>query len=128
MRIAGRGGSGTGTNAGEASVTFTGTAADINAALTTLSYQGDLDFNGTDTLNVTVSDQGNTGSGGALTDSGSIDIVVQAVNDQPHLTLPADQSVNEDASLAIGGIAVSDVDANGGDLQVTLSVSSGTLS
>ncbi len=117
----------TGTGAGDASVTFTGTVADINAALTTLSYQGNLNFNGTDTLSVTVNDQANTGSGGALTDTGSFDIAVQAVNDQPHLTLPADQSVNEDTSLAISGISVADVDANGGDVEVTLSVGSGTL-
>ena len=34
-------------------MTITGTAAQINAALAGLSYTGNLDFNGSDTLTVT---------------------------------------------------------------------------
>ncbi len=117
----------TGTGAGDASMTFSGSVADLNAALATLVYQGQLDFHGTDTLSVHVSDLGNTGAGGPLIDSGSLDIVVQAINDHPVLTLPADQSVSEDTSLAISGLTVSDVDADGLPLQVTLTVGNGTL-
>ncbi len=117
----------TGDGTDDASLVFTGSLTDINTALATLSYKGDLNYVGTDTLNVTVNDQGNTGSGGALQDTGSVDIDVLAVNDQPTLTLPADTSVSEDTSLAISGIAIADVDAASGALQVTLSVSNGTL-
>ncbi len=117
----------TGDGSDDASLVFTGSLTDINTALATLSYQGNLNYVGTDTLNVTVNDQGNTGSGGALQDTGSVDIDVLAVNDQPTLTLPADTSVSEDTSLAISGIAIADVDAASGALQVTLSVSNGTL-
>ncbi len=111
----------------DASMTFTGTVTDLNAALATLSYRGNLDFHGTDTLSISVDDQNNTGLGGALSDSGSLNIDVQAVNDPPQLTLPADQSVNEDTDLALTGIALGDVDAGAGSLQVTLSVNDGTL-
>ena len=64
-------------------MTFTGTVGDINAALATLSYQGNQDFNGTDTLNLSVNDQGNTGLGGAKTDSGAIAISVAATANPP---------------------------------------------
>ncbi|MEE1864922.1 VCBS domain-containing protein [Pseudomonas auratipiscis] len=56
------------------------------------------------------------------------------VNDAPVNTLPGSQSGNEDAPLAIPGISVSDVDAernpnvNGRAIQVTLTVTHGTLS
>ena len=37
-------------------MTIAGTAAQINAALAGLSYTGNLDFNGSDTLTVTTTD------------------------------------------------------------------------
>ena len=37
-------------------MTITGTAAEINAALTGLAYTGNLNFNGADTLTVATSD------------------------------------------------------------------------
>src|SRR5207248_5191361 len=38
---------------GSAAMTVTGTLADVNAALATLTYRGDPNFNGPDTLTVT---------------------------------------------------------------------------
>ncbi len=117
-----------GTAPGDASLTFTGTVDHVNAALATLAYQGDLDYNGADSLDVNVSDQGNTGSGGVLVDSGAVAINIAAVNDQPHVTLPGAQSAVEDTSLDIHGLSVSDVDSDdGGELAVTLTVQHGTL-
>ncbi len=117
-----------GTAPGDASLTFTGTVDHVNAALATLAYQGDLDYNGADSLDVNVSDQGNTGSGGVLVDGGAVAINIAAVNDQPHVTLPGAQSAVEDTSLDIHGLSVSDVDSDdGGELAVTLTVQHGTL-
>lgn len=65
------------------SLTITGSLADLNTALATLSYQGSLDYNGTDALIVTVNDLGNTGSGGAKTSATTIYLEVNAVNDAP---------------------------------------------
>ena len=50
----------------DTSMTFTGTATDINAALNGLLYETTLDYNGSDTLTITTNDNGNTGTAGAL--------------------------------------------------------------
>ena len=78
------------TGNGTASVTITGTAAQINAALAGLAYTGNPNFNGADTLTVATSD-------GTATDTDTIAITVNAVNDPPVLNLDADSST-------IGGV------------------------
>ena len=50
------------------SMTLTGTLTDINTALLGMTYDSDNHFNGIATVNISVNDLGNTGSGGALTD------------------------------------------------------------
>src|SRR5204863_9392 len=52
----------------DATMTFTGTVANINAALNGLTYLGNANYNGPDTLTLNTNDQGNTGIGGALSD------------------------------------------------------------
>src|SRR5207247_9688357 len=62
-------GNGTGT------VTATATLAKINATLanaTGVTYRAVQDYNGSDTLTVLANDNGNTGSGGALTDTKTV--------------------------------------------------------
>ncbi len=103
---------------GTASVTITGTAAQINAALVGLTYTGNLNFNGADTLTVATSD-------GTATDTDMIAITVNAVNDAPINTVPVAQSVAEDATLLIAGVSVADIDSS--PLTTTLSVAHGTL-
>lgn len=80
----------------DGTLAFTGTVADVNAALAALDYAGDENFNGEDTLNITVDDQGNTGSGGALSDSASVVIDVAAVNDAAGISGVATGEVTED--------------------------------
>ena len=95
-----------------------------------LTYTGNLNFNGTETLTVSTNDNGNTGAGGPKIDSDPITINVAAVNDAPVNTVPGAQTVNEDTALVFNGaktISISDVDANGGNETVTLSVASGAL-
>ncbi len=53
-------------------VILTGTIANLNTALTNLRYSSTNNFSGNDSLNVTVNDQGNSGTGGALTVSKAI--------------------------------------------------------
>jgi VCBS repeat-containing protein len=79
--------------ANSATLTLTGTLANVNTALAGLFYLGNANFNGTDTLTVTSNDQGNYGDangdglpGGAddaLTDVDSLQIILAAVNDAP---------------------------------------------
>ena len=87
------------TGNGTATVTITGTATAINTALAGLTYTGNLDFNGSDTLTVTTSD-------GALTDIDTVAITVGPVADAPVNTVPGAQTVNEDTALPIAGASV----------------------
>jgi hypothetical protein len=54
------------TNNGSHTVTLTGTVAQVNAALSTLTYNSDDGFTGSDTVTLSVNDNGNTGTGGPL--------------------------------------------------------------
>ena len=119
----------TGDGTADASMTFQGTLTDVNAALTGLAYLGDAEFNGADTLSVSVSDLANTGIfGGTGTDSDTVAITVSAANDAPQITNPGPQQIVEGANLTVTGLSVSDVDAGGASVEATLSVTDGTFS
>src|SRR4030095_9246622 len=85
-------------------LTLSGTQAQINAALASISYLGNANFNGADTLTVLSTD-----ANGAA-DSDTVAITVTAMNDAPVNTVPGAQTVNEDTALSIAGVSVSDVD------------------
>ena len=114
LDVTGAGVSGSGT----ATVTITGSATQINAALGTLGYLGNPDFNGSDTLTVSTFD-------GSLTDTDTVVITVNPVSDPPVNIVPGAQSVNEDTTLLITGVSVADVDSTA--LSATLTVAHGTL-
>ena len=91
------------TGNGSASVTIAGTAAQINAALAGLAYTGNLNFNGADTLTVATSD-------GTATDTDTIAITVNPVNDAPVLVV-ADATYQEDVPVLLSPSAsLTDVD------------------
>src|SRR4029079_16993252 len=80
-----------------------------------LVFTPDANFNGAASLAITTNDLGNTGSGGAKSDTDSITITVNAVNDAPSFTKGANQTVNEDAGAqtAVGwATAISSGPAN----------------
>ncbi len=116
-------------------MTFSGGLTAVNLALDGMIYTPDAGYVGMDTLAVELDDQGSTGAGGPMMTSQDVAITVTPVNDEPVLTLPGTQSADEDASLtfaAVNGnaITVADVDVNetmGGQVEVTLGVSNGTL-
>src|SRR5262245_22303831 len=123
-------------NSGTASVTITGTVAQINALLvsdgtSTVSYINNSDTPGASaTLTLGVSDNGNSGSGGTLSSNDTATINVTAVNDAPVATItPTSYSATEQASLTLKntGLSISDVDAGSGSMSATLSVTEGTL-
>ena len=99
---------------GSSTLTLSGTQAQINAALASLGYQGNLNFNGADTLTVPTTD------GNGVTDSDAVAITVTSVNDGPVNTVPGAQTVNEDTALSIGGVSVNDVDGNLSTTQLTV--------
>ncbi len=71
----------------DVTTTFTGSATDINAALASLTYDPDDDYDGPASLQIVTDDQGNNGAGGAQTDTDSVAITVNAINDAPELDL-----------------------------------------
>jgi len=109
------------------SVAFSGNLNDINAALSGLSYRGNLNFNGADTLTLTANDQGATGAGAIGIDSRVLGITVTAVNDAPVITIPGSQTVDEDTNLLLSGISVTDADSNPNPITVIVSATNGTL-
>ncbi len=94
-----------GTN-GATTLTLSGSQADINATLASLTYQGAADFAGADTLTMTSTDSN------AVTDVDTVSITVTAVNDAPIRTAGtvANLTVSEDggfASLGLTGVSFS---------------------
>jgi VCBS repeat-containing protein len=68
----------------DATLTFTGTITNINAALNGLTYKPALNYYGAATVAITTNDQGNTGTGGAQsTGPTSIALTISPVNDAP---------------------------------------------
>ncbi|MDO6498489.1 retention module-containing protein [Photobacterium sanguinicancri] len=89
------------TGQGTGALQITGQIDAINSALAVgLSYQGNPDFHGNDTLTVLTNDNGNTGTPGPLTDTKTVDITVQPKPDIPTLTLNRTQTATITAATA----------------------------
>ena len=71
----------TGDGTADSNMVFTGSAADINAALDGASFTPAANYSGPATVQIDVDDQGFTGTGGPLTDSETVNINVTPVND-----------------------------------------------
>ncbi|KRA66514.1 hypothetical protein ASD79_04420 [Caulobacter sp. Root655] len=91
---------------GTASITLTATLNQINATLAAtngLLFTGTTNVNGTATLTVVVNDGGNTGSGGALSDTDNYTVTITAVNDAPVVSGDGTETLaatNEDVANA----------------------------
>ncbi|MBL0567249.1 retention module-containing protein [Aeromonas veronii] len=116
------------TGSGTGSLVLSGSLAAINALLAGgVTYLGAQDFNGQDQLTMVTNDLGNTGSGGALSDTDVVPIEVLPVNDAPVNQLPGSMTVKEDGSLSLSGISVKDVDAGSAPVSMVLRVEHGVL-
>jgi len=100
-------------------LTLQGTIEAVNGAMSTVRYVPDQDLNGPDELQFFVSDLGNVGSGGPLTNSTVVSISAIPVNDIPRLSGPSFFSVEEDSSILLNGIVLNDTDAYDGILNST---------
>ncbi len=65
---------------GSSTLTLSGSQTDINATLASLTYQGNLNFNGNDTLTVISTDTN------SASDTDTVAITVNAINDAPTIT------------------------------------------
>ena len=100
-----------------------GTQANINAFILASGVTYTTAGNASGSVVMTM-----TSSDGLLTDIDNITLNITAVNDAPVNTVPATQTTAEDTSKAITGLAISDVaDGNSGSMEVTLTVTNGTL-
>jgi hypothetical protein len=130
-----------GTGSGDATMTFSGTLADVNAALEGLRYDPSTAYSGPDALDVTSNDLGNSGSGGPRIVTNTVIINVNFVNSAPVLAGANDlDAIDEDAAtdpgtpvsalvagqvsdanaLALSGIAVTAVDNSNGVWEYSL--------
>ncbi len=73
----------TGNGSDDATMIFTGSIADVNAALDGLTFMHGINHGGAAMISVTVSDLGGTGSGGALTDSDTIAVTINTPGGSP---------------------------------------------
>lgn len=116
---------------GTGSVTITGTLTQTNAALNGLTYRGNANYNstrGAEAVNITTSDMGNTGTGGALTDSDTIGITVAAVNDQPVAQAKSYTAHTNMKIVGLGGLLTGATDPDTGDGGYTATFTVGTVS
>ncbi|MCA1939658.1 MAG: DUF4347 domain-containing protein, partial [Caenispirillum bisanense] len=105
------------------SVSFSGTLAQVNAALGSLTFSPTGDFAGTATLRVQTSD----GKGGS--DDDTLNITVSNTNDNPTLTgLPASVTVVEDtlSNVDLSAATLADVDPSD-TLTLTLTAGAGSF-
>ncbi len=122
----------TGTGTDNATMTFAGTLAAVNAALDGLRFVPASGYSGPAQIQFIVNDLGASGSGGAKLANGQVDITVGAVNDAPTLDLPGPQATPQPTPLVLSAangnaITVSDVDAGPANLQVTLLATNGLI-
>jgi hypothetical protein len=99
--------SGDGTS--DASMVFQGTIANINTALNNLTFTPTANYSGSASIQIITGDLGNTGTDGAKTDTDTINITVNGVNDPPSFVIAGNPpAVNEDAGAqTVNGFATS---------------------
>ena len=122
------------TNNGTNAITLEGTVADINTMVSNgrLTYLGALNATGVKTMSISINDNGNTGSGGALQVNANISLVIASVNDAPVNNLPGPQSVPQDGSLVFNSangnlITITDVDVGGNVMTLSLNAAQGQM-
>jgi len=107
------GGGVTVTGHGTGTLTLIGTISSINAFIGAngVSFQGAPNASGQVKIGVEINDGGNSGAGGALTDTAEITVDVASVNDAPVLS---DQNlsftVTEDAGAPVGAVGMTVAD------------------
>jgi hypothetical protein len=116
----------------DTTMTFAGSATSINAALNGMSFAPSSNFNGTAVLTISTNDQGNTGLGGALADTDTLNITVNAVNDAPVNSVPGAQITNDEDPVTFSQsrgnlISIGDIDAASSIVRLTLFPLGGSL-
>ncbi len=119
-----------GDGSSDSTMTFRGTLATLNAALDSVVFTPNANFDGAASVTLITNDLGNSGNGGARQDTDTVTINVAGVNDAPVFTTPGAQVTNEDVARVFSTgngnlLTVADVDAP--TLQISLAGINGTL-
>ncbi|AFM28093.1 polysaccharide deacetylase family protein [Desulfomonile tiedjei] len=121
----------TGDGTADTTMTFTGSIDDINAALNGMNFTPNANYAGAATVKIVTNDLGNNPSG-AKSDTDTIAVTVNAIDDAPVNSVPGTQTVSAGQTLVFNNvngnrIRVSDVDAGANQIEVTLTAANGTL-
>jgi hypothetical protein len=111
----------TGDGTADATMTFTGTIASINSALSGLVFTPTTGFHGAASIQITTNDQGNLGAGGALSDTDTIPITVIERNMKFDAT-------NYTAAESAGHATITVIRAGGTTLPATVDFETSDLS
>ncbi len=96
---------------------FTGSLTEINLALDGLRFIPAENYSGADAaVTIVTSDQGNSGSGGVLNDTDTVNITITPVNDAP--TLDPIINLNLSSSPGPQTVNLTGISAGGGETQV----------
>ena len=114
---------------GSSAMVLLGTPENLSLSMEGMTLTPTTDFVGTVTLTLAADDQGNSGTGGSLTDNGEVQIYHAPTNDAPVLTASATQTLNEDGTLTLSSSVLqisddADVDAV---LKIEAIATNGTL-
>ncbi|MEX2513982.1 MAG: gliding motility-associated C-terminal domain-containing protein [Cyclobacteriaceae bacterium] len=110
----------TGDGTEDVNMVFTGSQTNINQALEGLTFLPNADYVGPASIQLTVEDQGNTGSGGALSATETISIDVVAVFTVETQNILVDLDVNGQVSISPEDVFLS---SNQGNLTLALDIS-----
>ena len=111
-----------GGGADEDKMTFEGTLNAINAALAVVTYRGAENFNGDETITLTVNDLGEQGLGGPLVVESSVAVTVAPVNDPPVAVDDPIFVTDKMVTLIFSELAIltNDTDVDGDKLEIFL--------
>ena len=102
----------------DATMTFSGSVAAINAALAAgLTYMPDADYNGSDAITIVTTDNGETGTGSVGTDTDTVAIAITPVDDAP--VAIADAAATDEATTLTGNVLANDNDPDGPPMTVS---------
>ncbi|HET6328177.1 MAG TPA: hypothetical protein VFG04_26065 [Planctomycetaceae bacterium] len=110
-----------GTN-GSASFTVTGSVANLNAALSGLTYKPTASYTGPDSLAILISDAADS-----LSASASVALTVNAGSTAPAITAPATATTKGASPFVFTTISISDPNAGGSVEQLSIKSTSGLL-
>ena len=115
----------TGDGTSSAAMTFSGTLANVNAALNGLVFTPASNFTGAAGMTLVVDDLGNTGGGGAKTASSTISINVQSPPSSD--VVPGGQTTIENTALVFSPANANAFYLSGSDNYIELTVTHGAL-